>query len=676
MSQKNSVVLPNWLASYRHPVFIVSLLAVVVTAIIVCGILSSYSVEKIRNEKRERIVELRDSARALILASSQGLLKSLMVTYEHQLISPDTTSALESSEFKAVGSFVQDDQSRWSADLFFSRSAQFEKSFFSRIERQVQLANVRPGELTWARATNDNGQVIFAVLSFVQVKTGDALKNKVIVGLSSQPLLAQLGTITKGGATQMFVVDKEGYTYSYPEAQYVGAKIDTHPAVRALMNESTLLAVENFTGLDGQPIFATSDWVPDTNLAVVVTTPRVASRELTMQYIAHTLMVVIGLIFLLMLAVGYLISRDVRERDLLVKNIQLINRTSTPSVEAGATTQGDLSTNSVENFALKEIVKAIVDYMRMPMSAILGQLQIATQQDSPVVIKDTLSPAISDVRKVRDFVENLCRETELIETKKEVVEVLPILNHVISNYRSEISKHDIIFEENFKADFSVRGDIERVRSSISTLLLFAIEFLSNPSGTATNGPKRLVVNLEKLAGLGQINIEGYGRAMKPDEKRRLFEPFKTKLRLGTQFGLELVLAQARIEEMQGESFVENIGVDGFRILVRFATATRVTADQVAELSTAAEGAAVQKSVEVESLLASKKLDGEAATFLPPEPSVKNALATSVEATKSDDFKVAELPVVIAAHGDGDLRATTQDRDGQFQIRKPKVRLDL
>ncbi len=657
MSNQKSFSLPEWVAYFRHPLFVVSVSAVIVTALFVCGILSSYALDKIRAEKREQVVELRDAARALVASANQSILKSLISVYEHELTTPDSTAALEASEFKAIGSFSQDELARWVDDTFVSRSPQIERGWFAKLERQIQFANVRPGELTWARVTSDSGQVVFAVLSFVQVKTGENLKNKIVVALSSQALLAPYNLISKGNSTQMFVVDRDGYTYSYPEAQYVGAKIDSHPVVRAMIDEATTAGVANYVGLDGSPIVAANDWVSESNLGVVVTAPRVSVRQLTAQFFAHTALVVIGLTILLGLGMAWLLSRDVRERDLLLKNLALLQKPKTDMIESGVslkTSQVETSLHAPVNYALKEVVRAVVDYLRMPLTAMLGNLQIADHQDSVKAMKESITPAIGEARRLRDFIETLCKETDLTEVKREVVDVLPILNHVLSAYRGLVSKYDISLEENFKADFAVRGDIDRVRSSVSTMLLFAIEYV----GQAESKTKRLVVNLEKLAGLGQISIEGYGRELKADLKRQLFVPFKTKLKMGTQFGLDMVLAQARVEEMQGETFIENIGVDGFRVIVRFATALKVTADQMTTAVNPASKAYATQPETVDDMLTSKKVSQDSHQKLPPEPPAAK-------------FELAQIPIIEEVRIE-----TTESANSEFQIRKPKLRLDL
>jgi signal transduction histidine kinase len=560
--------------NFRHPLIVVSVSAIIITALAVSSILAGYSADQFRSEKRAQVLEMRDAAKSLVSTVNQALMKSVVNVYEHELATPDSAAPLEASEFAAIGAFAQDSAGGWTEDFFISRTPQIERDWFVRIEKQIALAGVRPGELTWARLTNEAEPVLFGVMTQVQVKSGENFKTKIIVGVSSQALLAPLLAFSKGDSTQIFTIDRDGYTFSYPEAQYVGAKIDAHPVVQAMLSDdqaSSLVrtTVADLHNLEGAPILGSGDWVPDSNLAVIVTAPRVSMQNLLARYFTHALIVILALVGLLIAGLSYLLARDGRERHALLKNLELLKKPTDSEVMPAAPPTPGMTLQSTTQLNLKEIVRAMADFVRMPLTAALGQLQMVERQDSLTQVKGTVESTGNEVRRVRDFIEAICKEVQVPELEREVVEVLPVLNQVMASHKGLLTKYDITLEEGVSADFAIRGDFERVRSSIHSLVLAAIEFASQ----APLEDRRLVIHVEKLAGLGQIQIEAHGRDLTSEAKRNFFAPFKYKLQAGTQYGLDLAVAQSRIEEMQGEVFVENIDGQGLRIVTRFATAT-------------------------------------------------------------------------------------------------------
>ena len=351
--------------NFRHPLIIVSVAAILITALCVSAILASYSAEQLRSEKRAQVLELREAARGLVSTVNQSLMKTIVGVYERELAAPESTASLEASEFTAIGSFSQDTSNRWVDDWFVSRSPQVERGWFAKIERQIQIGEVKPGELTWVRLISENEQVLFAVLTRVQVKTGDILKTKIVIAISSQALLSPINLVSKGNPTQIFAVDREGYTYSYPEAQYVGAKIDTHPVVKALISTDVGPEVSEYVNLDGAAIFGASEWVPDSNLAVIVTAPKVSTRHLLAQFFTHAMIIVMALIALVSVGLALLMARDGRERSVLLRNLELLQKPKDDKTTANENSIGVVpgaSLHSATHLAVKEIVKAIADY--------------------------------------------------------------------------------------------------------------------------------------------------------------------------------------------------------------------------------------------------------------------------------------------------------------------------
>jgi signal transduction histidine kinase len=663
--------------SLRHPFSITAVIAVFVTSLVLSAILAMQTAERTRADKRQQILQLRETEQSLIATLNQSFMKNMLGVYEKELGAPDSTQALEASDFSALGSFVQEDSKSWSADWYITRTPQFSREWFSQIEKSTAFENIKPGELTWLHLTSDSGQVEFGLATLVQVRAGEITKNKIIVAVSPSAILTSVSTLSKGVASQTFVVDREGYTYSYPEPQYVGAKIDSHPVVRALLDQSTSGANENvsdFRALDGSPILGAYEFIANSNLAVVVTSPRATVFQFITQFFIQTVLVTLGLVALTMIAFSTLLARDGHEKELLRQNLELAQRSReedvSPSVGIGAkpVVSPNTSLHAVTNLQIKEIVKGVADYLRTPLTALLGQLQIAERQDSLPSVKTTLTPTIAEARRLRDFIENLCNEVELTPTKREVVEAVPILNQVIANYRALFEKYDIKFEENFQVEFSVRADIERVRSALSTLLLFTIENLS----TTQNKLRRIVIRVEKLAGLGQILIEGYGRSLESEVKKQIFTPFKTRLHQGNLFGLDLVLAQSRIEDMQGEVFVENIDVESFRVVIRFATAMTVTADQVMKSSEMSESYPLAPELHANEMATVTGLAGKAEAETVEEPEAETE--SEIEPIVAAAFKEPEVQIAAFA-----LQAEAQigdvENDDLF-IRKPKLRLDL
>ncbi|MCB0350594.1 MAG: sensor histidine kinase [Bdellovibrionales bacterium] len=590
--------------------------------------------------KQSLLLQLRRSTRSLVELQSEQLADRLAKLIEKESQNLQDLVALKQSDFVAVGLLTESssETNGWGVEGLKSKTPAMTAAWLKEIIPSLPLAKVKGEELSWARVAMPDGQVYFMLLVEVQVKVDNNLHSRISVGVLPTSIFSDINIISKGEENSVFVVDGQGGTFSYPDQQYVGSKITTHPLVAHLIKNQAIEFTGEVGRAGGDALVGGYDKINGTNLYVVAATPLSARGGFLTQFIFQIAIVCLSLMLIVALAVIYFISSEMKKIEIMKQNIDLMQASAKVAPMVVAT-----GSDSLRDFA-----SAVARYLRRPTASIVGHMQIVDSKNENKALKDSLDKITNETRKVRAFSDAMIKALNISSGEQEILTLNPIVSQVVSAFRAEMTAAGIHFEENFKADCAVRGNHDELKNSIKSIFSYVVQTIQ----TATSN-KKLLLNIEKNGGMALISIEGQGVELKSEVRRKLFLPFEVTVPKSKIMGLDLALAQNYFHEINGEVTVEAIGSMGFRISIQLPTAVKLS-DEPVKADTLAK--------KIEPIVLPKLVAEGSSIKLPPAP---------IAAAPQEVKVVKDLTL----NPDEKKSAQPSNEKGGVSIRKPKLRID-
>ncbi len=535
----------------RHPLSLIVFVGVFLTTAVVGLVVAHSTLQATEVSRRTNVVKLLEAVRGWSQSLDQSLASQLqyLAAREQKAAAPD--NAFLTSQFQALAVFSQSDDG-WSLDWWRARSAKIQDTLIQRTVDTSRWSQLSAGNIEWQRIPLQDGQVVFAVAILERA-------NQMAVGFIDPGVfeLAPFADVT--GDSELFIVDDKGTAVGYPEAQYVGSKIDSHPIVAGILKSSATEDVINYR-VGYKKYVGGFEQINNSNLYVV------ATRALpdVLSVLAPTVGR-IGLIslmiasFLSVFAAGFM-GRERSQREFLEQNLKLTSMKSSTTEPKTVEPESALERD--------EFLRAVVDYLRVPTTATVGFLQILESQlnHSTASVKKLVQELKDEAKATFQFVDSLGREIRLAPLKLEAIELPGLLNSAIASHKNKWALQNILFEDDILPDLKVKADFHRLKSAVAALLDFAVQYVAEtqpPRAVETSSAARIALYAQKPGGMVEIRIEAHGRDLPAEVRRKLFVPFQAA---GAQrCGLNLALANAWLTEMHGHISVEPIGPHGFQI---------------------------------------------------------------------------------------------------------------
>ncbi len=555
----------------RHPLLIGVFVGVFLTATVTGFIVAKSFEHQAGVSRRGSIVKLIEAVRSWSGALDQSLAGQLAFLVAKEKSAPKPDAAFLSSEFQALASFTQTDNG-WSLDWWRSRVSDLNLDEAQSALDTSRWAKLNVGDVDWQRVLLANQQVMFAMAIPVASQAGEI--NQIVVGFAGPGLFELAPFADPTGGSDLFIVDQSGTAVGYPEAQYVGSKIDSHPIVADLLKTPEQERIKNFR-VGYRKFIGGFERVEGSNLYVVAS--RTLPDALTilspvfLSFFVFALLAAATMTAIVMVGLG----NERSQRELLEQNLRLVS--AKPAVVVGALSN-EQKTNSLEQ---DEFLRAVVDYLRVPTTAIAGFLQLLDAQlsSSTLNVKKHLQQLKDDAKVIYQFVDSLSRETRLPAIKLDIIDLPSLLFSAIATKKEEWRQRRIVVDDHFQPGLRVKADFDRLKAAITALLDFAVNYVSEvqpPILSEGLDKSRVSIHARKLGGMVEVRIEAHGRELSRDIRRKLFTPFE--VRRGRNSGLDLALAKAWLAEMQGEILVESIEFEGFQVLCKIPA---ITSDSVA-----------------------------------------------------------------------------------------------
>ncbi len=206
--------------------------------------------------------------------------------------------------------------------------------------------------------------------------------------------------------------------------------------------------------------------------------------------------------------------------------------------------------------ALGELTAGIAHEINNPTAVILGNtelIQFELGEDGERV-QEEIAAILQQIDRIRNITRSLLQYSRQGGVQDEITwqHVNPIIEESITLVKTGTKKRDINFNLDLKAKASVEVNRHQLLQILVNLQMNAIH--------AMNGKGRLTVRSQDWIKQGEISgaviyIEDEGCGIKPENLKRIFDPFYTTKRDGT--GLGLSVSQSLLSQTGGEIQVES-----------------------------------------------------------------------------------------------------------------------
>ncbi|HAL83009.1 MAG TPA: hypothetical protein DCO83_12885 [Mucilaginibacter sp.] len=268
---------------------------------------------------------------------------------------------------------------------------------------------------------------------------------------------------------------------------------------------------------------------------------------------------------------GFLLLLTIVAMVILWRNIKQLRKTSGALRLQFEQTESTMEALEVMNKDYARLIKIVAHDLRNPISAIYtisGMLQ--PDEKLPADMKELMKLVQVSSKNALDLINDLL-ETDLDQhqnLKMEELDLGELLGQCVNLLSFRAKDKNQLLTLNSDATVKVMGDREKLWRVINNLVVNAIKF--SPEGT----PIR--IESRKLADKVLITVIDTGLGIAADLQSKIFDPFTSAMRPGTQgeqpFGLGLYISKQIIESHGGKIWLESEPGDGTTFFVELPVA--------------------------------------------------------------------------------------------------------
>lgn len=498
---------------------------------------------------------------------------------------------------------------RWSITNKSSQANNWNHQYINNLLSKINLSKVADGKNYFLRLSQPDGNSAFAIIQSVNIidenksNVNEVLpeaksnrKKIFIVGIFSKNLLMDLTNDYKASVNTVFIVDKKGFVFSHPNKKFLGVSLAEHPVVQEIVNSSKISgAGENYEDLENNEITASFSKLTDSNLYVVITTPKQEAFRAANELFKTLIIIGIG-ILLIGLIVTLVFSRLITDPLKRLKAVAAeigkgnfevpvsINSSDEVGELAGSIKQMATSLierdNQIESqktalvqsekmSAFGQLSAGIAHEVKNPLAGILGHAQLAKAKVTNPDIMKHIDVIEKETRRSKDIIENLMKfaraeKLELMPTNiyDSVAAASDLVDHQLSLMGVKIFRH-------INQVPAVMANSNQIQQVLLNLMMNAGHAMENSEN------KELHVYLEHVADLVRIRIQDTGHGMPEEVRKKIFEPFFTTKPAGKGTGLGLSVSIGIVRDHNAQIYVESEEGVGTTFFIDFPVAQDV-----------------------------------------------------------------------------------------------------
>jgi signal transduction histidine kinase len=552
----------------------------------------------------------------------------LTALIQNEINQASMTSNFTQSDFVATAVSSLSDANIWSVDWFRTKNTPISLDFFNSKLTDLSLSEIQNDKIQVGRLEAPDKRIYFTVSVSIRFKTPEGEAVKVATGLVPISYFQSLLDATKGSTDEGLLVDSKGFAVSYPDQQYVGAKIDTHPIVKEAMQSSQGSEVIFSQNIKGDAVVGGYEKLGQSNLMLVMSSPVMSRSSAMLQSILQIILFCMAMMLVVAGVMFFLGKKNNMKHDILVNRIKVLEQRQQNPAELS-----NFIAEQTKKEILREFAFGVVQILKNPMTAIIGQAQLLKDKATDTEQKNLIGKIERETRQSRDFVEQLAKSYGLNDIKLQTVEVETVVTPVLSEMVQLFIKHDVQIEENVKTRARVSVPHSDLKLALRHVFYLLLDRL-----IIKNGFRKISVNIEQAG--PHIFIKMSDNAAKPEKDflAQIFNPFKVS-------GLNFNLLKSLVESADGLVTAKESDGGGLEITIQLTEDKSQTAEAPAKPVHDAKAEPrieipIPESVDLESIMNTKvekaqnhsemKLVDVAASFALPEVPTQEPIDAEVK----------------------------------------------
>lgn len=542
----------------------------------------------------------------------------------------------------------------WQVEWSRTKNPQFDRSFLESQVTYWALDRLKGDNIQVLRMQMPDRRVYFVIALQIRFKSAAGEEVKVAAAVVPPAFFAGLTDSVKGTSDELMLVDAAGYSYAYPDQQYVGSSMEPHPLVKTLIKSPSSTDFKNTTTLVGNRAVGGYERLKNANLYVLISSPLPPRSQVAIEAFLQVGIVTLAIAMLSALLIALINQRQSRKLQQLDTRLQVLNQRQSSPAEV---TTFNAEKERLE--AMRELAFSVVQYLRAPIAAMLGFAQIGQTKSDVTGAKESFAQIEKAARQSREFLEGLAKINGFEKLDMRPMAIENLVQQSLTHVRAKIEKRGVTIEENYKTTEKAEVAANELRAALQTLLLYFGERLALATGL-----KRLYVDVEQAATFVKIRVADSGLTPAPEQLRRFFEPFAVN-------GMHMATLRALVESFKGTIRADKNDSQGLKIeidLPQHLAVQTTTPTQALEVT--------KPQITTPEISKTEKSQSEVSKSAPPIPQ-----------KEEPDFKVLGQPLDEKVAPNVQLPPVPNDSDVTVKeelsaaeelsvvIRKPKIRVE-
>lgn len=350
---------------------------------------------------------------------------------------------------KAVA-MVQFDKvaSQWMSRKIVPAAREDLKTYFNEKLLQLPLESVTENNVLVFSVKNNSQQSDFFVAKKIKVNQAQGLQEYIAIAVANSTLFADFSNFTKSHKTEFILANNLGSALAYPEQPYIGQSLQSMTYINEILNSRQLMAVDFNKELG---LFVGYKRIANSNLTIVSRSPKFEVVASVGGLSIATYLYFIATV-ILFLTFFYLIFADgSRESEFILNAISKLSNGNAwvkpnfkfknynkqlteletiatqglatqstvessevvPAVSEAAMTEKVSHLQAEHQQQMQNLTDGIVQLIKGPMTAVLGQLQVAKTnlaQDETAI--EQLNKIENELRESRNYIEGFVQVKE------------------------------------------------------------------------------------------------------------------------------------------------------------------------------------------------------------------------------------------------------------------------
>lgn len=413
----------------------------------------------------------------------------------------------------------------------------------------------------------------FILISPVQLQTVGKNEFSYLAAVIPQNVFKKIVDRQRGGYGDVTIVNDRGLSLGHFVNEYLGKSLVKEPIVEEIAKNNFAAKKGIYKNAKGQLIYATYEKIQGTNVYLLLSISQSRIGESGFSNLFQ--IVLLGLGFLIagyvLISVFYQQTQETLVR--LERKIKTMN--ATPSVAKknendpwvvpakkapvimSEPVKIEVSQNLLGNEAderlkhYQQIAQSVSEMIRAPLTAILGNVQLAKSKTNQLDVSDYCSEIEKESRAAREMLTQLMAFSGVKNLEMKRQDMKNFLDGVFKNWESVFKEKNIKVTKDFKVEPELNLNTVEMEQALKNIIQNSIDSMDRSM------IKELKITLESAESKIHLTISDSGEGIEAENLDKVFNPFFTTKSHFQHVGLGMSASLGIIKEHGGDIQVKS-----------------------------------------------------------------------------------------------------------------------